>query len=178
MRCHLLGYILVKAAKADLVSWRRQGRLSWFPCAGLLLFYTRIKLHVLSYNYAVFNCWYMWLYNISTSWRHLNKLVRLFLKTMDKGGNNSGAKGRKRSGIPCRSRMTDLSAPLLKYSLSAVICCSQATAQGISTTLKLSYFTYTAGSKDYNVIGERRDSYKANLVAWKQLCFCHRRDQQ
>lgn len=51
--------------------------------------------------------------------------------------------------------MTDLSVALIKYSLQAVICCSQATAQGISTTLKLSYFTYTAGRKEYNDISER-----------------------
>jgi len=38
-------------------------------------------------------------------------------KTMDKEGNNSGTKGRRRSEVPRSSRMTDLSAALIKYSL-------------------------------------------------------------
>jgi len=44
-------------------------------------------------------------------------------------------------------RKTDLSYALIKRSLYTVICFSQATGQGISTTLKLNYATSTAGSK-------------------------------
>lgn len=59
-------------------------------------------------------------------------------------------------------------------------CCSQATGQEISTTLKLSYFTSMDGNEDYNEVKEEEGSIQSQpeyLVAWN-LCFCHGRNQQ